>query len=71
MTGKAVARDCGQLYLCQVSLVCTCTATGCTVPSADVVMGGILFDVSVSGDDMSGSITGGLGEHPIRLTRVK
>jgi len=65
-TGMVVPRDCGQLYLCEVEMVCECTAQQCTVTveSPDVT-----FDLSVAGDRADGSVVGIGDIHNVRLTR--
>ena len=66
-TKEVVFRDCGKLYLCNVDPVCECTATKCSSRRD----GDLSFDITIAGDDATGSIGGRFGDKNVRFTRVK
>jgi hypothetical protein len=60
--------DCGKMALCGPPGVCTCTATGCTVPPS--TKGDVAFDMQAASGAMNGSVTGLDGQlHNVHLTR--
>jgi len=65
-TGMDVPVDCGQLALCQMAMVCQCTASLCTVPPQPIWT----FDLQVDGDKADGSVAGGIDTHNVHLTRT-
>jgi hypothetical protein len=65
-TGMDVPVDCGQLALCQMAMVCECTAASCTV-TIDPIW---TFDLEVAGADADGSVDGGGDIHNVHLKRA-
>jgi hypothetical protein len=57
--------DCGKLVLCSHG-ICFCTASGCTADPT----GEITFDLRVSGNQMTGSVSLSGAPHNLYLTRV-
>jgi hypothetical protein len=62
--GQVTELNCTKVALCG-SAVCACAAGSCTVS----FYGNIEFDMALSINGASGSITGQLGDHNIRLTQ--
>lgn len=58
--------DCGQLALCQITMVCQCTASSCTAKPQPVWV----FDLEVEGNTADGSVEGAIRIHNVHLSRA-
>jgi hypothetical protein len=76
-TMQSVPIDCGKAALCDST--CDCSATACRVrdwTDPQVVAGvlgepGLSFDLSIHGATADGTMSGGLGEHPVHFVRAQ
>jgi hypothetical protein len=67
-TGQSVPVDCGKLALCQMQMVCQCTATGCSLDPAMSV--DVTFDMVVAPPKADGSTTGAFSDHNVHFTHA-
>jgi hypothetical protein len=65
--GMATIVDCGKLNLCLAVRTCVCSTTSCVVtPNFGPELS---FDIAITNNDASGSVTGSVGDRNVHFTR--
>jgi hypothetical protein len=67
MTGMDVPVDCGKLFLCMMSEICSCDATACTL---SMTPPDATFDMQIIGAKADGSTTGLFGDHNVHFVKA-
>jgi hypothetical protein len=66
-TMQGIPVDCGKAELCN-NYACACSASGCRVSSLSIGAD-IAFDLTISGTNADGAISGELGDHGVHFVR--